>query len=239
MYIAIVEDSKKWAEDIKSSIQQILKQRVTEIKIYSSAEEFLRTRKEYSIVFMDINLKKMNGLEAAKRYKLRFFDCLMIMVSMDNRLYREGYKVGAFRFIDKANLKEELEEALEHAIIKFSGYQMMEVFALNEGKVQIAYKDIIYIETDNRKVKIHTPERVYKADGKITELAKQLESEGFYRSDKSYLVNLDWIKEMVSEGIGAGKLILMRTGEKVPIGIKKKKELLVKLYEYKFIKENG
>lgn len=236
MYIAVVEDSKTWAEDIKNNIQQILKQRVTEIKIYSSAEEFLQTRNEYSIVFMDVNLKKMNGLEAAKRYKLRFFDCLMIMVSMDNRLYREGYKIGAFRFIDKSNLKEELKEALEHAIIKLSGYQMMEVFALNEGRIQIAYKDIIYIETDNRKVKIHTSEKVYIADGKITELAKQLEAEGFYRSDKSYLVNLGWIEETVSEGIGAGKLILMKNGEKVPLGIKKKKELLEKLYEYKFIK---
>ncbi len=226
MNIAIVEDAKEWTEKMKNVIQQTLKKEQTEIEIYSSAEEFLETGKEYQIVFMDIYLNGISGLEATIEYKSQFSKSIVMIVTSYKEYCREGYKVDAFRFIEKDNLKEEMQEGLEHALTKLRRYQTIEVHVPKQGKVMLVYKDIIYIETikQERKVIFHTTKQDYTAEEKITELTKRLEEDGFYRSNKSVLVNLDWVEKVSSDGIEAAKKIFLKNGKKVSLGVKKRKE---------------
>ncbi len=235
MNIAIVEDAKEWTEKMKNVIQQTLKKEQTEIEIYSSAEEFLEAGKEYQIVFMDIYLNGINGLEATIEYKSQFSKSIVMIVTSYKEYCREGYKVDAFRFIEKDNLKEEMQEGLEHALTKLRRYQTIEVHVPKQGKVMLVYKDIIYIETikQERKVIFHTTKQDYTAEEKITELTKRLEEDGFYRSNKSVLVNLDWVEKVSSDGIEAAKKIFLKNGKKVSLGVKKRKELMMKLYEWR------
>ncbi len=204
MNIAIVEDAKEWTEKMKNVIQQTLKKEQTEIEIYSSAEEFLEAGKEYQIVFMDIYLNGISGLEATIEYKSQFSKSIVMIVTSYKEYCREGYKVEAFRFIEKDNLKEEMQEGLEHALTKLRRYQTIEVHVPKQGKVMLVYKDIIYIETikQERKVIFHTTKQDYTAEEKITELTKRLKEDGFYRSNKSVLVNLDWVEKVSSDEIG-------------------------------------
>ncbi len=235
MNIAIVEDAKEWTEKMKNVIQQTLKKEQTEIEIYSSAEEFLEAGKEYQIVFMDIYLNGISGLEATIEYKSQFSKSIVMIVTSYKEYCREGYKVDAFRFIEKDNLKEEMQEGLEHALTKLRRYQTIEVHVPKQGKVMLVYKDIIYIETikQERKVIFHTTKQDYTAEEKITELTKRLEEDGFYRSNKSVLVNLDWVEKVSSDGIEAAKKIFLKNGKKVSLGVKKRKELMMKLYEWR------
>ncbi|MEY8329384.1 LytTR family DNA-binding domain-containing protein [Lachnospiraceae bacterium 48-33] len=226
MNIAIVEDAKEWTEKMKNVIQQTLKKEQTEIEIYSSAEEFLEAGKEYQIVFMDIYLNGISGLEATIEYKSQFSKSIVMIVTSYKEYCREGYKVEAFRFIEKDNLKEEMQEGLEHALTKLRRYQTIEVHVPKQGKVMLVYKDIIYIETikQERKVIFHTTKQDYTAEEKITELTKRLKEDGFYRSNKSVLVNLDWVEKVSSDGIEAAKKIFLKNGKKVSLGVKKRKE---------------
>lgn len=235
MNIAIVEDAKEWTEKMKNVIQQTLKKEQTEIEIYSSAEEFLEAGKEYQIVFMDIYLNGISGLEATIEYKSQFSKSIVMIVTSYKEYCREGYKVDAFRFIEKDNLEEEMQEGLEHALTKLRRYQTMEINVPKQGKVMLVYKDIIYIETikQERKVIFHTTKQDYTAEEKITELTKRLEEDGFYRSNKSVLVNLDWVEKVSSDGIEAAKKIFLKNGKKVSLGVKKRKELMMKLYEWR------
>ncbi|MCI8826946.1 MAG: response regulator transcription factor [Lachnospiraceae bacterium] len=235
MNIAIVEDAKEWTEKMKNVIQQTLKKEQTEIEIYSSAEEFLEAGKEYQIVFMDIYLNGISGLEATIEYKSQFSKSIVMIVTSYKEYCREGYKVEAFRFIEKDNLKEEMQEGLEHALTKLRIYQTIEVHVPKQGKVMLVYKDIIYIETikQERKVIFHTTKQDYTAEEKITELTKRLEEDGFYRSNKSVLVNLDWVEKVSSDGVEAAKKIFLKNGKKVSLGVKKRKELMMKLYEWR------
>ena len=235
MNIAIVEDAKEWTEKMKNVIQQTLKKEQTEIEIYSSAEEFLEAGKEYQIIFMDIYLNGISGLEATIEYKSQFSKSIVMIVTSYKEYCREGYKVEAFRFIEKDNLKEEMQEGLEHALTKLRRYQTIEVHVPKQGKVMLVYKDIIYIETikQERKVIFHTTKQDYTAEEKITELTKRLEEDGFYRSNKSVLVNLDWVEKVSSDGIEAAKKIFLKNGKKVSLGVKKRKELMMKLYEWR------
>lgn len=235
MNIAIVEDAKEWAEKMRNVIQDTLKNEKTEIEIYSSGEEFLQAGKEYQIVFMDIYLNGISGFEVTIKYKSQFAKSIVMIVTSYKEYCREGYKVEAFRYIEKDNLEEEMQEGLEHALTKLRRYQTMEINVPEQGKVMLVYKDIIYIETikQERKVIFHTIKQDYTAEEKITELTKRLEEDGFYRSNKSVLVNLDWVEKVSSDGIEAAKKICLRNGKKVSLGVKKRKELMMKLYEWR------
>lgn len=235
MNIAIVEDAKEWAEKMRNVIQDTLKNEKTEIEIYSSGEEFLQAGKEYQIVFMDIYLNGISGFEVTIKYKSQFSKSIVMIVTSYKEYCREGYKVEAFRYIEKDNLEEEMQEGLEHALTKLRRYQTMEINVPEQGKVMLVYKDIIYIETikQERKVIFHTIKQDYTAEEKITELTKRLEEDGFYRSNKSILVNLDWVEKVSSDGIEAAKKICLKNGKKVSLGVKKRKELMMKLYEWR------
>ena len=235
MNIAIVEDTKNWADDIKRETAKFLKEICEHIEIYDSGEQFIKDMREYSIVFMDIELQEMDGFAAARQYKLEFPESLIIIVTTHQEYYKEGYKIEAFRYLDKRNLKEELNEALEHAMIKLRKYRKIELPVINRGIVTVAYKDIIYIETDKRRVKFHTSKGEYISSEKIVNLTKTLEKEGFYRCHKSYLVNLDWVTEIINDIPSAEILkLVLKNGEKITLGIKKKKEMWLKLNEWRF-----
>lgn len=175
---------------------------------------------------MDIYLNGISGLEATIEYKSQFSKSIVMIVTSYKEYCREGYKVEAFRFIEKDNLKEEMQEGLEHALTKLRRYQTIEVHVPKQGKVMLVYKDIIYIETikQERKVIFHTTKQDYTAEEKITELTKRLKEDGFYRSNKSVLVNLDWVEKVSSDGIEAAKKIFLKNGKKVSLGVKKRKE---------------
>lgn len=236
MKIAIVEDSGEWMEKIKNKVQRIINGKDVEIKTYDSAEEFLKTKEEYQIVFMDIYLRKMGGFEAVEQYKQQFPDCLIMIVTLSKEFYKEGYKVDAFRYIEKDNLEEDLKEGIEHALIKLRRYQTIDIDIPDKGKILLMYGDIIYIETikRERKVIFHTKNENYITEEKISELEKRLKEDGFYRSEKSYLVNLDWVDEISLYKMKSTKKIPLKNGQDVPLGVKKKKELMERLNDWKF-----
>ena len=64
-------------------------------------------------------------------------------------------------------------------------------------------------------------------------MTERLEEDGFYRSNKSILVNLDWVEKVSSDGMETAKKIFLKNGKKVSLGVKKKKELMMKLYEWR------
>lgn len=240
MKVAIVEDTRNWAEEIKNVIQQTLKKEIAEIEIYSSAEEFLKTKKKYHIVFMDICLNEVNGLEATVKYKLCFPETIVMIVTSYKEYCREGYKVDAFRYIEKDNLEEQIQEGLEHALAKLKKYQMIEIDCSNQGKRKLAYKDIIYIETvkQEREVVFYTENQDFTVKEKIKELAQQLEEYGFFRNNKSFLVNFEWVEKFAPNKITGENDILLKNGKKVPLGTKKKKEFFTKWSEWKLSQLN-
>lgn len=237
--IAIVEDMKKWADDIKAETETFLAEKSCQIDIYDCAETFLNIRKDYRIVFMDIELKEMNGLEAAKQYKKQYPETLMILVTCHLEYSMEGYKVNAFRYLDKGNLKDNIREALEHAVLRLQRYERVRFRIVNEDVLALECRDILYIETYGRNVRIHTNGGDYISCEKISELAEQLESRGFFRCHKSYLVNFDWVDEIVRDEFRReGRKLLMKNGEKVDIAYKKINETRKKWYEWKFLLAN-
>ena len=114
----------------------------------------------------------------------------MIFLTSHVELSRRGYLFNAFRYIDKSNVEVELDEALSAVELLWQKNHVLEFHVVNMGTVHLKLQDILFIETEKRNVVIHTKEQSFISNRKIDELEEELKEWGFFRSHKSYLVNL-------------------------------------------------
>lgn len=212
MKIAIVDDQKNWRACVEELIKKHYGENTPQIDQFDCGESFC-DQEEYDVVFMDIEMKEMDGFETAKRYKQNNSDALILFLTTHVELSRRGYMVNAFRYIDKDHVVEELEEALS-AIDELPKKDHVVVFhVVNMAEMHVRTKDILFIETDKRNIIVHTVERVFRSNKGIEELETELKDYGFFRCHKSYLVNLERVRKIdkVYAYFGNGKKAMIST----------------------------
>lgn len=82
------------------------------------------------------------------------------------------------------------------------------------GVVELALDDILYIESVNRKTFLYTEEQIYEIDKRLYELEEYLSGKSYFRASKSIIINLQRAKAIRPE-IGARLLMTMDNGEKI------------------------
>lgn len=82
------------------------------------------------------------------------------------------------------------------------------------GVVELALDDILYIESVNRKTFLYTEEQIYEIDKRLYELEEYLSGKSYFRASKSIIINLQRTKAIRPE-IGARLLMTMDNGEKI------------------------
>lgn len=193
MKIAIIDDEKNWRDSARSAVQEYVDPR-DQIELFSSGITFLNRHKEYDVVLMDIDMPKLDGFDTIIRYKTEFSSSTILILTTHLDYARKGYLVDAFRYIDKAKMEEELDEAFEK-IREINRKNQFSVVGRNGKKVKtILIKDIYYIETSGRYCAITTADERYECSESVGVLEEKLEEYGFFRCHKSFLVNLNAVK---------------------------------------------
>ena len=225
MRIAIVDDQEVWRNCVEKLIKKHYSEDIPKIDYYDCGESFY-DKEEYDVVFMDIEMKQMDGFETAKRYKQNNRDALILFLTTHVELSRRGYMVNAFRYIDKACIVEELEEAL-NAIDELPNKDRVIAFhVVNMAELHIRVKDILFIETEKRNIIVHTIEQDYISNRGIDEVETELMDCGFFRCHKSYLVNLERVRKI--DKVYA----YFANGMKAMISTRKYPEMKEKFFEY-------
>lgn len=201
MRIAIVDDEKVWREIAINNVEEYYKDTSINIDVYNSGKDFLEKEEIYDIVLMDIEMPEKDGFKTISEYKIINDNCVAIILTTHTELSNKGYLVNAFRYIDKTNMKEELNEALSSADKVLKSNNTISLYAVKLGNIKIVIKDILFIETTKRNTLVHTSENEYECSNAISDLEEELTKYGFYRSHRSFLVNLDKIKKFDRKSI--------------------------------------
>lgn len=212
-------------------IEEVLKEYQKQFDIicnivhYYSGDELLETAAELDMLFLDIEMPKMDGIEVAEQLNLKGIEYKIIMLTGKSERFKEAFKIGAFRFVTKPIDAEELYEAIDDVRKCMPGEET--VCVLCDGKpYKICQKDIIYIEGNKSVTNIYTKNRQYHSYLPLREWEKQLEEKVFFRCHKSYIVNLGAI-----EDIKENKAILV-TKEYVTVAKRRKEEMRRAFMEY-------
>lgn len=217
MQIAICDDERYYREKIKELVQQYLERYGLSymVSLFSSGDEFLEQSEnavKYDIVFMDINMSETDGIRTAERMRSFHSDTYLVFVTSFINYVLEGYKVDAVRYLMKDTLDTAVEECMDAILQKMRISQVS--FCFTEGERTLYTDNLLYVESRKHKVifyylesKMHT----YEMYEKLDQIEKILESYGFLRIHKSYLVNMKHLKTISNYRAS------LDTGEELPV----------------------
>ena len=233
MKIAVVDDEKLWLKRVEDFLEHYYSGREVDITYYLSGKSFLNENKKNDIILMDIEMPVINGFEAIERYKTRFPEAVIIILTTHDELARKGFIFEAFRYIDKPFMEDELPEALKSAGIKLNGGRTIVLKVVKARDISVKVKNIVYIETLKRNVIVHIGKDAFVCDSTISNMEHELSKYGFYRAHRSYLINLRCVDSFCKTDIK------MNNGEMAMLSTRKFADFKKNLMEYRYYLANG
>jgi len=227
--IAVCDDSEAVVASLSGLIEHYAKETSQDIKIYkydSGLQLLDKYTGNYDIIFLDIKMPHIDGLETAKGIRKRDRSVSIIFLTSMVQYALEGYKVEALNYIVKPISYKRLKMELDAWFQKRVQETPSLVIKNNDGSFRIQLKEMIYIETSNRNVLVHTKNENLICHKKLKVLESELGSHGFSRCHSAYIVNLAYIKSIEQMDV---RLI---TGEVIPISQTKKKSFMQSFARY-------
>ncbi len=215
--IAICDDEKYDRDRIQALLLEYLETHNlnASIDLFSSGKEFLSERDnlvKYDIVFLDINMEEIDGIQTAQEMRSFQSDTCIVLVTAFINYVLEGYKVGAVRYIMKDALDVQIKECMDAIIQKM---QFREItFSFLEGDRTLYTDNILYVESRKHKCIFSCMERenvTYQLYGKLDQIEIKLERYGFLRIHKSFLVNMKHVKRI------SNYIAVMDSGDEFPV----------------------
>ncbi len=205
--IAICDDEKQFIKKIEKCISKYMMNRdiAFEIDKFSSGEQFLQLgidMDKYALVFMDINMSELNGIDTAKKIRECTEKVYIVFVTAYIDYALEGYEAEPIRYILKNNVNFEaaIHESMDAVMKKIHYSTVQKEFDFREGKVTISLNQLMYIESKLHILEFHINEKgnvkTYTMYGTLNEKAKDLIDFSFLRIHQSYLVNMRYIKSL-------------------------------------------
>ena len=227
--IAIVEDEEAYAKQLTEYIekyQQESGRRFRVIRFTDGDEIVEKYTGEYDIILMDIQMQFMDGMTAAE--EIRKFDTkvvIMFITNMTNYAIR-GYEVDAMDYVLKPVTYFSFARKLERAISRIPQKTGRPVKVnTQEGVVRLDAASIYYIESEGHNLIYHTENGDLKERARMQDAEERFVPLGFFRSNKGYLVNLEYV-----DGVRDGCCMIL--GEALLISRARINDFMAALGEY-------
>ncbi len=187
---------------------------------YSGTEIIERLKQTYfDCIFLDIEIGQMSGIDVSKylRETLKNETTEIIYVSSHSQYAIDLFDFDPITFLLKPIDQEKLILAFKKFLKRLKISE--EVFAFKNGRelYRVPLKDILYFESSDHKIILHTTKQDYKFYDKMDRLVSLLEAQKFLSVHKSYLVNSKHIQKYEYE------VITIDNGMIIPIAQSKRK----------------
>lgn len=210
--IAIVEDEDLAAQALIDHIKQYEAQTGQSFQIFRFANgaDFLQNyRAVYAVVFLDVQMPKMNGLETALQLRRCDKNVSIIFITNLVQYALKGYEVDAVSYLIKPVSYYDFSMKFKKAL---------DIYLLNEdrsftvntpgGLCRISTDRLMYVEIMNHRLFYHLIDDVIEMTGVLSGVEQQLSRFGFLRCNKCYLVNPKFIVKVKGSTVQVGDNLL-------------------------------
>lgn len=220
--IAICDDETVFLQSISKTLTRQFQQLnfKNQIDIFVSGEELLNLHKKhpYDVIFLDICMPTMNGFEVAKGIRQWNGEALLIFVTSQDALVYSSLDYRPFQFVRKnhpLSFTKELQSVTEKIIRHFHDMELLELdLGLGERRT-LCYRDIAYLKSSLHYIEYHLVNgEKLRVRQSISEAAEQLQSYGFIKTHRQYIVNM---RKVVMVNVNTDQLRLCTT-EVLPMG---------------------
>lgn len=194
MRIAVVDDEQIWREKIVMSIKYTCDYHSDAIEVFKSGDEYLKSDQKFDLTFVDIEMVGKDGFETISEAREIGKKGRFVILTTHTELSMKGYRVNAFRYIDKVNMQEGMKELFETLYYIKASDKTVDIPMMNEENIKVKLGDIIYIETNGYHITVHTIKGNIDSRIRLADLEAIMEDDIIFRCHNSFIVNLNKVR---------------------------------------------
>ena len=227
--IAICDDEKHMSDHIRAMASDFFRKKNREIQLrtFSSGEELLSYDGQIDILFLDIQMKGMDGMETARKLRDSKFRGFLIFITVLKEMVFQSFEVQAYDYLVKPVEEKQFEKTMErlYTSMQNASEDSLLVQKGYEGRI-IREEEIVFCEIIDRKIYLNL------ASGEVVDYYERIENletklgSHFFRCHRSYLINLKHLK-----GYKNGTAC-MDNGKEVPVSRLRSKEFSSVVLQY-------
>ncbi|NBK92118.1 DNA-binding response regulator [bacterium 1XD21-13] len=227
--IAVCDDESYMSDHIKEMVCDFFRKKNREISLrtFAGGEELLSYDGQIDILFLDIQMKDMDGMETARKLRAGKFRGFLIFITVLKEMVFASFEVQAYDYLVKPVKKTQFEKTMErlYASMQNAREDSLLVQKGYEGRI-IPKGEIVFCEIIDRKIYLNlTSSEVVDYYERIENLETKLGNH-FFRCHRSYLINLKHLK-----GYKNGTAY-MDNGREVPVSRLRSKEFSSVVLQY-------
>ena len=229
IHIAICDDEKHMSDQIRAMASDFFRKKNREIRLrtFLSGEELLNDEGQIDILFLDIQMKGMDGLETARKLRAGQFRGFLIFITVLKEMVFQSFEVQAYDYLVKPVDEKQFEKTMERLYVSMQnvGEDSLLVQKGYEGRI-IREEEIVFCEIIDRKIYLNL------ASGEVVDYYERIENletklgSHFFRCHRSYLINLKHLK-----GYKNGTAC-MDNGKEVPVSRLRSREFSGVVLQY-------
>lgn len=219
MYRIAVCDNE---EEVVNKISEILYQAAPKynadihVFTYTNGKAVIDSGIRFNLIFMDIKLSEINGINLARRIRKRDPKVQIVYVTKYLNYLREAYRIHAFDYIQKPFKAEDINRVLEDYLrfTRFVNKDVLKIRDINGRELILSTDEIMYISCGSKKreVIIITQNRDFICRGVINEIYSELNNFDFFMPHRSHIINLSQVKSYIKN-----ETIFMLNEDEIPL----------------------
>jgi two-component system LytT family response regulator len=196
MKILIVDDEALALSRLKRMLNTLGYDDIIEANSATGSLEAIKEN-HFDLALLDINMPGSSGLELG--YELRYHqeDIAIIFQTAYNEHALKAFDIGAIGYLVKPFSIEQLEQSIERVKLESKSSNDLRLMSkTGESYYLLKPDEIYYVKADLSEVMLRSSKGFSYYAQKISDLEKRLLAYDFVRIHRSYLININKIKEI-------------------------------------------
>lgn len=230
---AVCDDQREDAENLRRCIFLFAQTQEIPVQtdVFSDGAALLNASQHYDLIFLDVEMSPMSGIETAKELRKReaFLKVPIVYVTSYPDYWRHAYQVHAFDFIEKPFPETRVFQTLRDFLRLVPPQDARTIpLQVEAGEIQQRVDEICYfLCTEKRRVIVHTTSAQYVVKDSLNSIYAQLDPAQFDMPHRCCIVNFRYVQNIVNYYD-----IIMTDGEFLPLAQKKRTQFRRKLSDY-------
>jgi DNA-binding LytR/AlgR family response regulator len=234
MRVAVIDDESIFRMQLKMMVEKLAATKALplEVEEFSSGPDFISalTERRFDIVFMDIYMPEMDGIETAKKLRKMTERTFLIFMTASDGHYPDAFSLHAFDYVTKPFTIDRINQVLSEIIAHTPMDEAFIKIAIGAIEERIYLKDIVSVTTDGHYLEINKADepsrRVRLTSSEFIELTGS--DRRFLMINRGIIINMDYIDHVESGDV------YMDDKNIFPISARKVAEISQHIKDYQF-----